>query len=121
MAARIRARQPAAEAGLQVYEAVNVRLGSGRIPIPDVVIVDPIDPRVPVIDVAAVRLVAEIVSSNDPGVDRVLKMKLYAEARIPWYLLVEPWPTSLSLQLFRLEHHNYVLHTPRPCPTSISS
>ena len=60
------------EAGLEVYQAINVRLRAGRIPIPDLAIVEPIDPDEPVVDVAAVRLICEIVSPGNPAVDRVL-------------------------------------------------
>ncbi|MBO0867510.1 MAG: Uma2 family endonuclease [Micromonosporaceae bacterium] len=98
------------EASLEVYEAINVRLRTGRIPIPDLAIVETIDPEEPVVDVAAVRLVCEIVSPGNPAVDRVLKMQLYAEAGIGWYLLVESEPKSIALRLFRLEGSHYAEH-----------
>lgn len=102
------ALEPAAEAaGLEVYEAINVRLRRGRIPIPDLAIVEPIDPEVAVVDVADVRLVCEIVSPSNPAADRVLKMQLYAEARIPWYLLVERDSDAVLLQLFKLDKDHY--------------
>lgn len=105
------ALEPAADAaGLEVYEAINVRLRRGRIPIPDLAIVDPIDPDVAVVDVSAVRLVCEIVSPNNPAADRVLKMQLYAEAGIPWYLLVEQERESVLLQLFRRDGDHYTEH-----------
>jgi Uma2 family endonuclease len=100
----------AAKAGLDVYEAISVRLRTGRINIPDLSIVEPIDPEEPVVDVAAVRLVCEIVSPGNPAVDRILKMQLYAEAGIAWYLLVEPEPESVALRLFRLDGDHYLVH-----------
>ena len=101
------ALEPAAnEAGLEVYEAVNVRLKRGRIPIPDLVIVGSIDHDVPVVDASAVRLVCEIVSPGNPATDRVLKMHYYAEAGIARYLLVDPKPLRLSL--YRLDGKTYV-------------
>ena len=103
-------RRPARDAGLRVYEAVNVRLRQGRIPIPDLVIVEPIDPNQPVIDASAVRLVAEIVSRHNVAADTVLKMKLYADAGIPWYLLVKPTRVTVMLELFRLDRGSYVRH-----------
>jgi Uma2 family endonuclease len=99
--------EPAAEAaGLEVYEAVNVRLRPGRVPIPDLVVVEPIDPDVPVVDAAAVRLICEVVSPGNPATDRVLKMHYCAEAGIPWYLLVEQQP-KLTLRLYRLDGDKY--------------
>jgi Uma2 family endonuclease len=106
------ALDPAAEkAGLEVYEAVNVRLRTGRIPIPDLVIVEPIDRRKPVIDASAVRLIGEIVSLGNPAADRVTKMHYYADAGIAWYLLVEPDESdAVTLSLFRLDGDRYTPH-----------
>jgi Uma2 family endonuclease len=99
------------KAGLEVYEAVNVRLRTGRIAIPDLVIVEPVDRRKAVMDVGVVRLVGEIVSPGNPAADRVTKMHYYAEARIPWYLLVEPDDSgSATLSLFRLDGDHFTPH-----------
>jgi Uma2 family endonuclease len=99
-------------AGFKVYEAINIRLRPGRIPIPDLAVVEPIDPEKAVVDVAVVRLVAEIVSPSNPGADRLLKMGYYAEAGIPWYLLLESEepPLHLVLRLFRLDGDQYRQH-----------
>jgi Uma2 family endonuclease len=101
--------EPARSAGLAIYEAINVRLQKGRIPIPDLAIVTPVDPDQPVVDVGHLRLVCEIVSPSNPAVDRVYKMQLYAEAGIPWYLLVET-DRAVLLRLFRLDDGRYVEH-----------
>ena len=87
----------AGPAGLHVLEAVNVRLRPDRIPIPDIVVVTDIDFDDPVVDATAVRLVCEIVSPSNASTDRVLKMHFYAEAGIPWYLLVEQDTAALRL------------------------
>lgn len=99
---------PAAEAvGLEVLETINLRLKRGRIPIPDLVIVGSIDFDEAVIDASAVSLVCEIVSPGNPATDRVLKMHYYAEAAIPWYLLIEQEP-ELTLRLYRYDGGHYV-------------
>jgi Uma2 family endonuclease len=100
-------RPGAKRAGLQVYEAINLRLRPGRVLIPDLVLVRPIDRRQPIVDAASCALVCEIVSPSNPATDRVLKMHYYAEAGIASYLLVEPDPV-LTLRLYRLENCRYV-------------
>ena len=99
---------PASAVALEPYEAVNVRLRLGLIPIPDLVLVTPVDPATLVVDSNAVALICEITSPSNPGHDRVLKMHHYAEAGIPWYLLIESDPPQLLL--FRLDGKRYVQH-----------
>jgi Uma2 family endonuclease len=100
------ALRPAARAvGLLVLEAVNVRLRPGRMPIPDLVITEPIDVDEPVVAAEAVRLVCEIVSPGNAATDKVLKMHYYAAAGIPWYLLVEQ--DTGALHLYRLDGDRY--------------
>jgi Uma2 family endonuclease len=100
------ALEPAAlDAGLQVDEAVNVRLRPGRVPIPDLVITQPMDLDTLVVEARDIPLICEITSTN-VGADRVTKMHYYAEARIPWYLIVDPQGPVLSL--YRLDGDHYV-------------
>jgi Uma2 family endonuclease len=92
-----------------VYETVNLRLRTGRVPIPDLVVVTPVDRNQLFVDVDACRLVCEILSPSNPATDRVLKMHYYAEAGIAWYLLVDPGPEP-TLRLYRLDGSHYVEH-----------
>lgn len=97
------------EAGYRVRQDVNVRLRTGRIMQPDLIISR--GPRVVTVTEASdVLLICEITSPSNATTDRALKKQLYAEARIKWYLLIEPEMTdyeSATLHLFRLDADGY--------------
>jgi Uma2 family endonuclease len=95
----------AREAGLDVYLAINLRLRTGRIAIPDLVITRPVDLDTVTVEARDIELVCEITSTN-AATDRVLKMHYYAGAGIPRYLLVDPRP--MALYLCRLGGDKYV-------------
>ncbi|MFC7275614.1 Uma2 family endonuclease [Paractinoplanes rhizophilus] len=98
---------PAADAaGLQVLEAINLRVGTDRIPIPDLVISTEIDLDELVVDASDVRFVCEITSPSNASTDKVLKMHYYADAGIPWYLLIDT--KARALHLYRLDGDKYL-------------
>jgi Uma2 family endonuclease len=97
-------------AGLQVLEAVNVRLRSERISVPDVVVVSSaIDLDELIIDAADVSMVSEILSPSNAATDKVLKMHYYAAAGIPWYLIADP--LNGVFQLNRLVGETYATYS----------
>jgi Uma2 family endonuclease len=91
-----------------VFQAVIVRLKTGRVPIPDLVVAEVGDPDGSLVTADELLLVCEIVSPSNATADRVTKMHYYAEAGIPWYLLIDPDGPLMSL--FRLHGDRYVLH-----------
>lgn len=101
-------RGPARAQGFRVLGPLNLRLKPGRIVIPDIVITSPFDFDVVVAPVEATRLVCEITSPSNEAQDKLLKMHYYAEAGIPWYLLVEH--KTATLRLFRLVGTTYFPH-----------
>lgn len=92
--------------GLRVHPAINLRLRPNRIVIPDLTITTAIDFHERVVPGSAAALVCEVTSPSNAATDRVLKLHYYADAGIPWYLLVEHRTTAL--RLLRLERGTYV-------------
>ncbi|WIM98848.1 Uma2 family endonuclease [Actinoplanes oblitus] len=107
-----RLHRPARDAGLRALPTINLRLAPGRIVIPDIVVGG--GPRVATVGEATdVLLVCEITSPSNAATDRLQKRSFYAEAHIPWYLLVEPDfldYESVTVRLFRLVDKGYVEH-----------
>ncbi|GAA1868083.1 Uma2 family endonuclease [Asanoa iriomotensis] len=93
----------AERSGLVAYQAVNLRLRTDRVVIPDLVVAAT-DPDGLVVEAAEVKLVYEIGPSTN-----AIKKQLYADAGIHSLLLAEPEPAGLVLRLFRLRVERYVL------------
>ncbi len=97
---------PALPDGTELLPGVNVRFGGRRLLIPDLVILTCAEVDTVVYAASDVLLAAEIVSPSTKMQDRILKRAIYAEALVPYYLLVEP-PEPVSATLFALEGGEY--------------
>jgi Uma2 family endonuclease len=95
-----------------VVSAINVRLETGRIFIPDVAVTSAAAISQKIVEADQVALICEVVSPGNAGNDRVLKMCVYASAGIPWYLMIEQTNEGrqISASLYRLEDEHYVPH-----------
>ena len=104
------ALEPAAAAAhLRVPLTPNLYLGPGRLVIPDLAVGR--YPRSATRNAAEDTVVViEVTSPSNAATDQ---MRLYAEAGIPWYLLLEPdFPDyeSLTVHLLRLDGGHYIEH-----------
>lgn len=79
----------AATAGYEVIEAINVRVRSGRILIPDIAVLTRPGLVETVYDASIVALVVEVTSPSNAGIDRITKPDAYARAGIPHYVRVD--------------------------------
>jgi len=97
-----------AEPRFEVFPGANLVLGNrgDRLVIPDLVVIDEPGLRGVNVTEKQVVLVAEIVSPSSKMRDRVLKRAIYAEALIPYYLLVESGEPATAT-LFELQGDEY--------------
>ncbi|MGW5719057.1 Uma2 family endonuclease [Amycolatopsis sp. NPDC003865] len=97
---------PALPDGTELLPGVNVRLAARRLLTPDLVIVNCPGADTVAYQASEVLLAAEIVSPSTKTQDRILKRAVYAEALIPFYLLVEPLEPTVAT-LFELQGDDY--------------
>jgi Uma2 family endonuclease len=93
--------------GLEVLEAINVRVGPGKILIPDLAVVVVPGLEVTVCDAADVVLVVEITNPGNATVDQAVKPQLYAQAGVPHYLRIELAEAGPRALVYRLDRGHY--------------
>jgi Uma2 family endonuclease len=93
--------------GLEVLEAINVRVGPGKILIPDLAVVTVPGLDLTVREAADVVLVVEITSPGKAAVDRAVKPQLYALAGVPHYLRIELGEAGPRALMYRLRGDDY--------------
>ena len=93
--------------GLEVLEAINVRVGPGKILIPDLAVVTVPGLDLTVCEAADVALVVEITSPGNAAVDRAIKPQLYAQAGVPHYLRIELAEAGPQALVYALERNHY--------------
>lgn len=94
----------AAPRGLDVVEAVGLRLALGRLLIPDVVVASSavLTGDGPTVAPQDVPLVVEVVSPSNAAMDRIFKPQLYAAGGIPWMWRVELAPGGVEIVVLEL-------------------
>ena len=74
---------------VEVFEGINVRVGEGRIMIPDITLLSPAGLDATIYDAGWVVMVVEVTSPSNAWADRLVKPEAYARAGIPHYLRVD--------------------------------
>lgn len=113
------------------YEAtveLNVALSTGRLLIPDFTVVEPCDADI-TFPVSNLLLAGEVLSKSTRVNDLVLKRQVYAEAEVPYYLIIDPVKKVAEATLLELDQEgkyveiarseNGVLTIERPFPVTI--
>jgi Uma2 family endonuclease len=94
--------------GTELLPGVNLRLAGSRLLIPDFVVVTCPSVDTVYYDGSETLLAGEIESPSTKVFDRTLKRQLYAEAGVPFYLLVDPVKKPVEAVLFELVDGAYV-------------
>ena len=93
--------------GTEMLPGVNIRLSGRRLLVPDLVIVTCPGEDFVYASAADVLLAVEIESPSSKVQDRVLKRQLYADANVPYYLLVNPAADPVEATLLELRDGEY--------------
>ncbi|MCX2955048.1 Uma2 family endonuclease [Lentzea sp. NEAU-D7] len=107
---------------------LNVALSSGRLLIPDFTVVKPCDADI-TFPVSNLVLAGEVLSKSTRMNDLVLKRHVYAEAAVPYYLIIDPLKKVVEATLLELNDEGEyveiaqsdagVLTIERPFPVTI--
>ncbi|WP_308425903.1 Uma2 family endonuclease [Actinokineospora fastidiosa] len=90
---------------MEVFTGVNVLLNMSTMLIPDLAVVDACGRDALFFEAGDVLMVVEIVSPSSRATDRNRKRKLYAEAGIQHYVVIDPLVSPVRTDLFRLGDH----------------
>jgi Uma2 family endonuclease len=98
--------------GTDVVEAVGIKLSSGRLLVPDVVVAESsaLLGEGLTLGPADVRLVVEVVSPSNASMDRFVKPQLYAAAGIRWMWRAEFGPEGVEIVVLDLAGGTPVEH-----------
>jgi Uma2 family endonuclease len=122
-----RALESACPPGLEALPGLNLQLSESRMLIPDFS-VSVSGAEGLLLPAAELVVAGEVLSPSNRVNDLVLKRKLYAEAGIPFYLVVDPKEVEVTATMFELEAGEYVesarskggvLKLERPFPVTI--
>lgn len=94
--------------GLEVLEAINVRVAPGRILIPDLAVVTNPGDDLTVWQPPDVAMIVEITGPGNVAFDRAIRPELYARAGIPHYLRIELTRAAPETAVYQLERGRYV-------------
>jgi Uma2 family endonuclease len=108
---------------------LNVQFDGDRLFIPDFTVLKHRDAKGLTVPAADVLLIGEVISRSTKVNDLVLKRQMYAEARIPYYLIIDPAEDVPRATLFEFSEEdgyveisrseNGVLRVERPFPVTI--
>ena len=94
---RRRTLEEAAPAGFEVFEGLNIRVGHGRILIPDIVVLNEAGLDAVIFEPDPVALVVEVTSPSNSWADRMVKPDAYARAGIPHFLRIDLERAAMEL------------------------
>lgn len=94
--------------GLAVEPGINLVLGDKRLLIPDLAVTTTPGANGVYATGSEVMIAVEITSPSSRTYDRVLKRQMYADAGVPYYLVVDAGPNTPVMVLYSLTDGGYV-------------